>query len=79
MKSYWEEKAYEDIEDSSGWNDFILLILTIGMSTIKGDATRIVEKSQVLKLTESRVLTWEKHIEQHLCLLIFGLVFGWVG
>jgi hypothetical protein len=36
MKSYWEEKAYEDIEDSSGWNGFILLILTIGMSYYQG-------------------------------------------
>ena len=27
----WEEMAYEDIEDSSGWNGYILLILSIGM------------------------------------------------
>ena len=31
-----EEMAYEDIEDSSGWNGYILLILSIGMSYYKG-------------------------------------------
>ena len=28
----WEEMAYEDIEDSSGWNGYILLILSIGIA-----------------------------------------------
>ena len=36
MKWYWEEMAYEDIEDSSGWNGYILLILSIGMSYYQG-------------------------------------------
>ena len=28
--------AYEYIEDSSGWDDYILLILSIGMSYYQG-------------------------------------------
>jgi hypothetical protein len=52
MKWIWEEMAYEDIEDSSDWNGYILLILSIGMSYYKGGAIRIIDKSQVLKLTK---------------------------
>ena len=50
----WEEMAYEDIEDSSGWNSYILLILSIGMLYYKGDAIQIIDKSQVLKLTKHK-------------------------
>jgi len=32
MKRYWEEMAYEDISDLSGWNSYIVFILSIGMS-----------------------------------------------
>jgi hypothetical protein len=35
MKWYWEEMTYEDIEDSSDWNGYILLILSIGMPYYK--------------------------------------------
>jgi hypothetical protein len=51
MKWYWEEMAYEDIEDSSGWNSYILLNLSIGMSYYQGYAIRIIYKFQVLKLS----------------------------
>ena len=54
MKWYWEEMAYEDIEYSSDLNGYILLILSIGMSYYQGDAIRIIDKSQVLKLTEPK-------------------------
>ena len=53
-EAIWEEMAYEDIEDSSGWNGYILLILSIGMSYYQGDAIWIIDKSQVLKLTKPK-------------------------
>jgi hypothetical protein len=46
--------AYEYIEDSSGWNSYILLILSIGIVYYQGDTIRIIDKSQVLKLTEPK-------------------------
>ena len=49
MKRYLEEMAYEDIEDSSGWNGYILLILIIGMPYYQGECN-----TQVLKLTEPK-------------------------
>ena len=36
MKWNWEATAYKDTKDSSGWNGYILLILSIGMSYYKG-------------------------------------------
>ena len=45
--------AYEDI-DSSDQISYILLFLSIGCRTIKGDVIRMIDKSQVLKLTEPK-------------------------
>jgi hypothetical protein len=44
--------AYEDIEYSSDQIGYILFILSIGMSYYQGGVIRIIDKSQVLKLTE---------------------------
>ena len=51
MKLYWEEMAYEDIEDSSGWNGYILLILSIGMPYYQGGCN--MNHRQSLKCSNS--------------------------
>ena len=48
-EAIWEEIVYEDIEDSSDWNGYILLILIIGMPYYQGECN-----TQVLKLTEPK-------------------------
>jgi len=40
MKWYWEEMTYENIEDSSGWNSYILFILSIGMLYYQGGCNK---------------------------------------
>ena len=49
--------TYEDIEDSSGGNKCILLNLSIARYIVIWDPTQIIEESQVLELTNPRVLT----------------------
>ena len=53
-EAIWEKMAYQDIKDLSGSNSYILFILSIGMPYYQGDAIRIIDKSQVLKLTEPK-------------------------
>ena len=63
-EAIWEEMAYEDIEDSSGSNGYILLILSIGMSYYQGGCNmnhRQVSSAQttssILKFTAKTVYT----------------------
>jgi hypothetical protein len=45
--------AYEDIEDSSGSISYIILFLSVVMLYCQGGCDRMIDKSQVLKLTNS--------------------------
>jgi hypothetical protein len=62
MKWYWEEMVYEDIEDSSGWNAYVLLILSIGMSYYQGGCNTNHIQVSSAQTNRTKVLTWEKHI-----------------
>ena len=60
MKWYWEEMAYEDIEYSSGWNDYILLILSIGTSYYQGGCNTNHRQVSSAQTNQTQMLTWEK-------------------
>ena len=63
VKWYWEEMVYKEIEDSSGWNVYILVILSKVCRTIKGDAIwTIYRQVSSAQTNQTQVLTWEKHI-----------------
>jgi hypothetical protein len=57
MKRYWEEMVYEDIEDSSGWNSYILLILSIGMSYYQGGCNTNLRQVLSAQTNRTQVLT----------------------
>ena len=73
----WEKMAYEDIEDSSGWNGYILLILSIGMPYYQGGCNTNHRQVSSAQTNQTHVLTWEKNLSQHLNFLILRLVVGW--
>ena len=79
MKRYWEEMAYEDIEDSSGWNSYILLILSIGMSYYQGGCNTNRWQVSSAQTNQTQVLTLEKHNDTTLALVGFGAFYllGW--
>ena len=78
MKWYWEEMAYEDIEDSSGWNGYIILILSIGMSYYQGGCNTNHRQVSSAQTNWTQVLIWEKHISITLSLVYLG-PFSWLG
>jgi hypothetical protein len=61
-EAIWEEMAYEDIENSSGWNGYILLILSIGMLYYQGGCNTNYRQVSSAQINRTQVLTWEKHI-----------------
>ena len=78
MKWYWEEMAYKDIEDSSGWIGYILLILSIGMPYYQRGCNTNHRQVSSAQTNRTQVLTWDKHLALHLRLLILGLVLRWI-
>ena len=72
MKWYWEEMAYEDIEDSSGWNGYILLILSIGMPYYQRGCNMNYRQVSIAQTNKTQVLTWERHISTTPALVDFG-------
>ena len=62
MKWYWEEMAYKDIEDSSGWIGYILLILSIGMPYYQERCNTNHRQVSSAQINQTQVLTWDKHI-----------------
>jgi hypothetical protein len=60
MKWIWEEMIYEDIEDSSDWNSYILLILNIGMSYYQEECNTNHRQVSSAQTNQTQVLTWEK-------------------
>ena len=80
MKRCWEEMAYEDIEDSSGWNGYILLILSIGMPYYQGECNTNHRQVSSAQTNQTQVLTWEKHISTTPALVDFGAcsLLGWI-
>ena len=79
VKWYWEEMAYEDIEDSSGWNGYILLIFSIGMPCYQGRCNTNHWQVSSAQTNQIQVLTWEKHNDATLALVGFGAFYllGW--
>ena len=78
MKWYWEEMAYEDIEDSSGWNSYILLILSINMPYYQGGYNTNHRQVWSAQTNQTQVLTLEKHISKTPTLVDLGAC-SWLG
>ena len=64
--------AYEDIEDSSGWNGYILLILSIGMPYYQRGCNTNHRQVSIAQTNRTQVLTWERHISTTPALVDFG-------
>jgi hypothetical protein len=60
MKWIWEEMVYEDIEDSSRWNSYILLLWSIGLSYYQGGCNTNHKQVSSARTNQTQVLTWEK-------------------
>jgi len=57
-EAIWEEIVYEDIEDSSGWNGYILWILSIGMPYYQGGSNMNHRQVSSAQTNRTQVLTW---------------------
>ena len=77
-EAIWEEMAYEDIEDSSSWNVYIQLILSIGMPYYQGGCNTNHRQVSSAQTNQTQVLIWEKHNDTTLA-LGFGAcsLMGW--
>ena len=73
--------AYEDIEDSSSWNGYIILILSIGMPYYQGRCNTNHRQVSSAQTNQTQVLTWEKHISTTLALVDLGACswLGWIA
>ena len=81
MKWYWEEMAYKDIEDSSGWNGYILLILSIGMPYYQGGCNTNHRQISSAQTNRTQVLIWEKTLSTTPALVDLGAcsLLGWIA
>jgi hypothetical protein len=81
MKQYWEEMAYEDIEDLSDWNGYILLILSIGMSYYQGGCNTNHRQVSSAQTNRTQMLTWEKTLSTAPALVDLGAcsLLGWIA
>jgi hypothetical protein len=81
IKWYWEEMAYEDTKDLSGWNAYIPLILSIGMPYYQGGYNMNHRQVSSAQTNRTQVLTWEKHISTIPVLVELGACswLGWIA
>jgi hypothetical protein len=78
MKWYWEEMGYENIEDSSGYISYILLILSIGMLYYQGRCNTNLRQVSSAQTNWTSSVAWEKHKAYQFNFLVFRLIICWV-
>ena len=76
-EAIWEEIVYEDIVDSSGWNGYVLLMLSIGMPYYQWGCNTNHRQVSSAQTNRTQVLTWEKTLCTTSKLVDLGLVPSW--
>ena len=80
-EAIWKEMAYEDFEDSSGWNGYVLLMLSIGIPYYQRGCNTNHRQVSNAQTNWIQVLTWEKHISTTLALVDLRACswLGWIA